>query len=194
MTAASEKLETNKLSADAGNALSENLKEGNKLADVLPSGVSSPQVKSSDVLNAIKKPTKRSRKPRGKAMQKQIGEQKILIDGMDVVPNVPLKVARKQASDNKHSRRGKRVCFSTRIDENQEDSPSEKLETSKLSADAGKEGNKLADVLPPSVSSPQIQSSDVLSGIKKSANRSRKARGKAMQVTRKLKTDSSYII
>ncbi|KAJ1414202.1 Zinc finger, RING-type [Sesbania bispinosa] len=118
--AASRGLKTNQLSAAAGNTIFENSREGNKLADVLPS-VSSPQLRSSDDLNGKKKSTKRVRKTKDKARKEKIGEQNDQINGMDVDSNISLKVIKEQASDYKRkssylgktNRRGKRVCFNT---------------------------------------------------------------------------------
>ncbi|KAK7303081.1 hypothetical protein RJT34_13980 [Clitoria ternatea] len=75
-------------------------------------------------------------------------------------------------------------------DENQEElvSASQELEANQLIADADylkfenpKEGNRLANVLPLSVSPTQIRSSDDQNGIKKSTKRKRKDRAKTRQ-------------
>ncbi|XP_027338663.1 protein BREAST CANCER SUSCEPTIBILITY 1 homolog [Abrus precatorius] len=120
MVAASQDLEANNSSADAGNITFENFKEGNRLVDVLPLGVST-QIRSSDDLNVIKKSTRRNRKGREKTKLEQIGKQKNSIDQMDSDSNISLKVTGEQALDynnrpsnlRKTNRRGKRVCFNT---------------------------------------------------------------------------------
>ena len=63
LVASSLELEANLPRVDADNMEFENPKEGNIMADVLPPSVS-PQIRSSDDLNGMKKSTKRRRKGR----------------------------------------------------------------------------------------------------------------------------------
>ena len=120
LVGASQEFERNQLSADGDNTKFQNHKEGNRLTDVLLPSVTS-QFGSSADLNGIKKSTKRGRKTREKAWQKQIVEQRDPIDGMNVDSNGSLKVTKDQLVDNKQqssnlgktNRRGKRVCFNT---------------------------------------------------------------------------------
>ncbi|XP_061370046.1 protein BREAST CANCER SUSCEPTIBILITY 1 homolog [Gastrolobium bilobum] len=121
LVADSQELKTNQSSAFADKGKTENPKEGNRLADVFPPSVFSPQIISYDDLNGIQKSTKRRRKASEKARQEQIVEQNDPIDGMNVDLNISLRGNQEQARDYKHkssnlgktNRRGKRVCFNT---------------------------------------------------------------------------------
>eukprot|EP00256_Glycine_max_P045334 XP_006597513.2 protein BREAST CANCER SUSCEPTIBILITY 1 homolog isoform X1 [Glycine max] len=117
LVASSLELAENQPRVDAGNMKFDNPKEGNIMADVLPPSVS-PQIRSTDDLNGMKKSTKRRRKGRDKNKQEHIGEPKNSIDEMHVDSYISLEVTQEQALDKssnprKDSRRDKRVCFNT---------------------------------------------------------------------------------